>query len=107
MKKIDIQQTGKHLKNLCHLHGITVKDIQKELYIGSFQSIYAWFSGKSLPTLENIYGLSGLLGIPVDRLIISERNRIWENTPASRMNLERMQRRRVYEYYISMQEFAG
>lgn len=32
---IDIEKTGKHLKDLCRQNGITVIDIQKALYHGT------------------------------------------------------------------------
>ena len=50
--QIDMKQTGKRIKQLCHERGITVKIIQGELNIGAFQSIYNWFSGKTLPSLR-------------------------------------------------------
>ena len=74
---IDIQQTGKKIKETCRQKGITVKTIQKELYIGSFQSIYAWFSGKTMPSLDNMYRLSRLLGVPMEALIVDTAKDAW------------------------------
>lgn len=67
---IDMKRTGMRMKELCRQKGITVKAIQKELHIGAFQSIYAWFSGKSLPSLDNMYCLSRLLGIAMEDMIV-------------------------------------
>lgn len=67
---IDAAATGKRIKELCQEKGITVNRIREQLYIGSFQSVYAWFSGKALPDLEHMYLLSRLLGVPMDEIII-------------------------------------
>ena len=74
---IDVKQTGKQMKETCRQKGITVKTIQKELYIGSFQSIYAWFSGKTLPSLDNMYRLSRLLEMPMEALIVDAVKDAW------------------------------
>lgn len=76
---IDAVQTGQNIKEICKSHGLTVKMIQSQLYLGTFQSVYAWFSGKSLPSLENIYRLSQILQVPIDDLIIGAgiRYEIW------------------------------
>ena len=74
---IDVKQTGKQMKETCRQKGITVKTIQKELYIGSFQSIYAWFSGKTLPSLDNMYRLSRRLGVPMEALIAGAAKDVW------------------------------
>ncbi len=55
--------------------------IQRELYIG-FQSVYAWFSGKTLPSLDNLYRLSRLLRVPMDEMIVDMEEE--ENCPEGR-----------------------
>lgn len=47
-----------------------MKQLQKALGIGAYQSIYDWFSGKSLPSLDNRLALSRLLDIPIEGLVI-------------------------------------
>lgn len=69
---IDIKLTGQRIKELCSQKGITVKQIQKELNIGAFQSIYNWFSGKTLPTLDNFYYLSKILNVPMESMLIEK-----------------------------------
>ena len=76
--EINIKRTGSKIKRLCDERRISVKTIQKELYIGSFQSVYAWFSGKTLPSLDNMYRLSRLLGVSVDEMIVDQAEEIWE-----------------------------
>lgn len=68
--QIDMKRTGSRIKRLCEEKKVSVKMIQKKLQIGSFQSVYAWFSGKTLPSLDNLYRLSILLGVAMDDMIV-------------------------------------
>lgn len=67
---LDMHGTGKRIRELCDAGGVTVKDIQEKLYISSFQSVYAWFSGRTLPKLENMYLLGQLLGVSIEDMIV-------------------------------------
>lgn len=67
--QIDMKKTGAKIKALCRERNLTVKDIQKELYIGAFQSVYDWFSGKTLPSVDNLYRLSKLLKVQMEDMI--------------------------------------
>lgn len=69
---IDSKKTGKQIKMECKKQGFTVKDIQEFLQIGAAQSVYDWFRGKSLPALDNMLALSHLLGVPMEKLIVSK-----------------------------------
>lgn len=69
LSQIDMKRTGAKIKRLCKEKGITVKDIQKELCIGAFQSVYDWFSGKSLPSVDNLFYLSKILKVPMEDMI--------------------------------------
>lgn len=67
---IDMKLTGKRIASVCKDRGITVRKIQKELNIGAFQSVYNWFNGKTLPSLDNFYGLCKLLNVSMESLIV-------------------------------------
>lgn len=67
--QIDIKKTGMKIRFLCKERNISVKDIQRELCIGAFQSVYDWFSGKSLPSLDNFFRLSRLLNVKMEDMI--------------------------------------
>lgn len=73
---IDAKRTGKRIKQLCEAKNITVKNIQEELNIGAFQSIYNWFSGKTLPSLDNMYRLSKMLNVAMEEMIVDNSSRI-------------------------------
>ena len=57
--------------------GYTVKDIQNYLQLSTPQAIYHWFEGKSMPTIDNLYALSGLFCIPVDAMLRGTRSFIF------------------------------
>lgn len=65
-----MRKTGENIKKICKQKGITVKYIQEELNVGAFQSIYNWFNGKTLPSLDNLYALSKILEVSMDNLVI-------------------------------------
>ena len=71
---IDIEKTGKHLKELCRQNGFTVTDIQKALYLKCPQSIYRWFNGETLPTVDHFIVLAYMMNLPVEELIVLKEN---------------------------------
>ena len=43
--------------------------------MAAVQSIYHWFAGRSLPTVDNLYALSELFGVPMDVLVCGSREK--------------------------------
>jgi transcriptional regulator with XRE-family HTH domain len=70
---IDIARTGENIKRIMQLKRLTVKDIQEFLGLNTPQSIYHWFDGRNLPTIDNLYALSELFHLPVDALLVGNR----------------------------------
>ena len=66
---IDTKKTGQTIKRIMIENGYTVKDLQHYLRLEAPQSVYNWFYGKSLPTLDNLYALSELFKVPVDEML--------------------------------------
>lgn len=71
--KVDMAETGRRIRELMNMKGLCVKDIQEALGLSTPQSIYHWFGGRNLPTVDNLYALSELLELPVDILIKGNR----------------------------------
>ncbi len=92
---IDMLRTGQNIKRIMRSKGLTVKDLQSFLHLGAPQGIYHWFTGKSLPTLDNLYALSDLFSIPIDLILIGTRKPVF--IPFADIN-----RRRIYAYYVRM-----
>ena len=70
---IDMYRTGQNIKRIMQLSGMKVKDIQEFLKLSTPQSIYHWFDGRSLPTVDNLYALSELFHLPVDAFLKGNR----------------------------------
>ncbi len=67
---IDMEATCENLKRICVEKGYGISRLQRELGLESQQAIYKWFSGKSLPSIDNMILISELLGITLDELIV-------------------------------------
>ena len=70
---IDQKATGLRLKELMEKNGYTVSDLRKYLSLACPQSVYHWFSGKSLPSLENFYALGELFHVSIDEMLVGNR----------------------------------
>lgn len=57
------------------------------------QTIYRWFHGKSLPSLDNFYALSVLLGISMENLLVNDSGIAFapSKTESFSLHKERMQ----------------
>ena len=69
---IDVLRTGHRLKEACIKKNIEAKEIKQFLGLAAMQSIYNWFQGKALPSLDNFYALSIYLGTELDSLIVPQ-----------------------------------
>ena len=100
--QIDMKKTGQKLREECMRQNYTVRDIQRYLQIGAYQSVYAWFSGKALPSLDNMYALSRLLGRTMEELIVCQK----EENPYKKnwRILETSAQKRIWAYRCFGQE---
>lgn len=69
LPSIDNRKTSSNLRELLRARGFTVRDIQNYLGLSCPQSIYRWLDGKALPSIDNLYALQGLFGMPMERLL--------------------------------------
>lgn len=67
---IDPIATGRNISNLRKEKGLTVKDLQKYFGFEEPQAIYRWQYGKTLPSVDNLYALSAILGVPMEKILI-------------------------------------
>lgn len=68
---IDLTATGRNIIKLRKARGLTVKDIQKFFGFEEPQAVYKWQQGKSLPTVDNLFALSVLFGVPMEAILVS------------------------------------
>lgn len=69
---IDMVATGENINKIRKARGISVADLQAYFGMNNRNSIYKWFRGESLPTLENLYALSVYLEVSMDELVIHD-----------------------------------
>lgn len=67
---IDPVATGRNIVRLRTEHGMTVRDLQEYFGFEEPQAIYKWQRGKSLPTVDNLYALGRLLGVPMEQILV-------------------------------------
>ena len=68
---IDMEKTGKKIREVCEKQGILAKDIKEYMGFSAVQSVYDWFRGKNLPTVDNLYALSRLLRVSMETLVVA------------------------------------
>ena len=67
---IDMAATGRNIARLRASHGYTIADLQKFFGFTAPQAIYKWQRGEALPSTDNLYALSCLLGVPMNEILI-------------------------------------
>lgn len=87
---IDKKETGIHLRRIMDAKGMSVKDVQHYLGLGSVQSVYHWLNGISLPTIDNLYALSELFQMPVDDMLCGSRRYDYKKSGRQNAQLERL-----------------
>lgn len=85
---LDIYKTGQKIKQIMQKRGITVKEVQRYLGLETPQSIYHWFNGRNVPTIDNLDALSELLAVPVDAMLSGNRKQnVCFDISSSKMHL--------------------
>ncbi len=72
---IDLKETGQRLWLLMVDNGCGVKDIQTLLYLSCPQPVYRWLSGKTLPSVDNLYTLSRRFRVHMEDLLVEQGRR--------------------------------
>lgn len=69
--ELDTVATGHHIKKLMEEKRVSIKDVCKTMHV-SFQAVYRWQRGETLPTISNLYVLGQLLGMDVDDMLVAK-----------------------------------
>lgn len=102
---IDVQETGRQLKRECDRRQVSPRELQEFLGLSALQSIYGWFQGRALPSLDNFYALSCYLGMRMEELVVPLRQS--REVPVRIVN-GRMERRMMAYFGFCLQaEAAG
>lgn len=67
---VDMQKTGRRIRELMTQNNIKTKDIVEFMGFESEQSVYKWLRGDSLPKVDNLFALSRLFGTSMDGIIM-------------------------------------
>ncbi len=68
LRMLNKEEVGKRIAFFRKEKGITQKELADFLHI-SYQAVSKWELGKSLPTVDILYEISGLLNVTVDMLL--------------------------------------
>lgn len=70
---IDIKKTGKNIERLRRMSGLKVSDLEEAFgYTVTYQAIYKWQRGESLPSVDNLVALASLFNCKVDQILVYE-----------------------------------
>lgn len=69
---INPELSGRRIREKVKEKGYSTKDIMTYMGFRHTKSVYAWYRGASLPTLENMVALSVLLQTPVNELLVMD-----------------------------------
>ena len=67
---IDLVATGDNIRRLRLERGLSVRDLQTFFGFEQPQAIYKWQKGACLPTVDNLYALGSLFGVPMEQILV-------------------------------------
>ena len=67
---IDLKATGENIIRLRKACGLTVRELQRFFGFEEPQAIYKWQQGKCLPSVDNLFALSSLLGVSMNEILV-------------------------------------
>ena len=68
---LDLEATGAKIKTLMKQRGITPRQLQILLDFPYVQTVYNWFAGKNMPTIDNLVVLAQVLGVTMDDIVVT------------------------------------
>lgn len=66
---VDSKKTGQRIRSLMEAKGLSVRDVQNYLGLSCPQGIYRWLRGDTLPSIDNLYAMQGLLGVSAGHIL--------------------------------------
>ena len=72
MVSIDMEKTGKHIKELMTAKGLNAPKVGRIMSL-ECRAVYKWIWGKCLPNAEHLVELSDLLEVPIEEILVVER----------------------------------
>lgn len=69
---INMAATGRRIRELRQARGITVRELSEYMGFTEPQAVYKWQRGDSLPTVDNLWALSRILGTTMEDILIGD-----------------------------------
>ena len=69
---INMEQTGARLKHMLESAGYTPRMIQTYLNLSCVQTIYRWYRGLILPSVDHLFMLSKLLNVHMEDFLVKK-----------------------------------
>lgn len=70
MPMIDTVATGKNIKDMATKHGMRAQDIQTVFGFGTPQTVFKWFRGATMPSIDNMVVLAKIFNATVDDILV-------------------------------------
>lgn len=102
---IDMQRTGRKLKQMIESAGYTPRMIQDFLHLSCVQPIYRWYKGLILPTVDHLFMLSELLGVHMEEFLV-KKNVLPMTYDVEKYSLHNAQKRLV-AYYNKIYQYVA
>ena len=67
---LNLKETGNRIHALRVNCGYSVEDVAGFMGFSGPQAVYKWEWGKSLPTVDNLYALSKLFGVTIEKILV-------------------------------------
>lgn len=67
---LDAVLTGQKIHNAIKQSGYSIRELQEMLSLSCPQPIYRWIKGRTLPSIDNLYMLSRILGVHMEELLV-------------------------------------
>ncbi|MCR4674603.1 MAG: helix-turn-helix domain-containing protein [Lachnospiraceae bacterium] len=80
---INTEAAGQRIRELRMQNHLTVEGVADSLGLESVQAIYKWQRGESLPSVDNLYALSKLLGTTIEYILEGDHSREYEDDEQS------------------------
>lgn len=69
---INLEATGLNMRKIMDERGLVVRDIADELGFSTVSGIYKWLHGRGLPSVDNLVGLSHILQVSMEDILVLE-----------------------------------
>lgn len=76
MVSINNKKTGERIKALMEENNMTASQLRKIFGFNTLQAIWKWRSGKSIPSIDNLFVLADLFNCKIEDIVAVDR---WEN----------------------------